>query len=172
MSLSRIEFIGRLTAKPEVRTVSINGEQTKVAQFSVAVDEDYGKEVDYYDVVAWRGLAENVEKYLDKGRLVFVEGRLKIRTYEKDINGTPVKMRAHEVRANKVQFLDKPAEAPAQQQQGYQAPPQQPAYQGYPQQAGYPAQQPTYPPQQQGYPQQQQQQGYPQQAPYTTNPPF
>jgi single-strand DNA-binding protein len=107
MSLSRTEFIGRLTKDPEVKTIQINGQETQVANFTVAVDEDFGEGTDFYDVVAWRQLADNVGKFLGKGRLVYVEGRTKQRTYPITKDGVEFTGRAIEVRANKVQFLDK-----------------------------------------------------------------
>lgn len=128
MSLSKHSFIGRLTKDPEVKVIQINGEQVSVANFTVAVDEDGGsKDSDFYDVVAWRGLAENVGKFLTKGRLVYVEGRPKKRSYDKDVNGTTVKMYVQETRANVVQFLDRGDQATS----GQQAPQTQPQTQTY-----------------------------------------
>lgn len=107
MSLSKTSFIGRLTKDPETKQIPVNGEQQTVANFSVAVDEDFGDQTDFYDVVAWRKTAENVARFLGKGRLVYVEGRLKIRSYTKNINGEEVTFKAPEIRADKVQFLDR-----------------------------------------------------------------
>lgn len=130
MSLSKHSFIGRLTKDPEVKQITINGDQVWVANFTVAVDEDGGsKDSDFYDVVAWRGLAENIGKFVKKGRLVYVEGRPKKRSYDKDVNGTAVKMYVQEVRANVVQFLDRGDQAPTGQQQQSQQQQQQPTQQ-------------------------------------------
>ena len=78
-----------------------------VARFSVAVDRPFAKEgqqdVDYVDCVAWRGLGETVAKFMAKGRLVAVAGRLQIRNYETQ-DGR--KGRAAEVVADEVRFLD------------------------------------------------------------------
>lgn len=120
MSLSRTEFIGRLTKDPEVKTIQINGQDTTVANFTVAVDEDFGEGTDFYDVVAWRQLADNVGKFLGKGRLVYVDGRTKVRSYPITKDGVEFTGRAVEVRANKVQFLDKAGDTG--QAQGGQAP--------------------------------------------------
>ena len=81
-------ILGRLGKIPEVRTMD-NG--TKVASFSVAVSESYkdkqGNRVEsteWINIVLWRGLAEVAEKYLKKGDLVYIEGKLKTRSWEKD----------------------------------------------------------------------------------------
>lgn len=104
MSLNRSVIIGRLTKDPELRTTS-NG--TPVTTFTVAVDRDRKnangeKETDFIPVVTWRGLAETCEKYLSKGKLAAVEGRLQIRSYE-DQKGT--KRTVAEIVADNVQFL-------------------------------------------------------------------
>lgn len=102
--LNRIVIIGRLTRDPELKSTS-NG--TAVATFTVAVDRDFKtqngeKETDFIPVVAWRGLAETCGRYLSKGKLVAVEGRLQIRTYEANDGG---KRTVAEIKANNVQFL-------------------------------------------------------------------
>jgi single-strand DNA-binding protein len=118
MSHSLHSFIGRTTDIPKV-TLTPGG--VKVANFSVACDRDIGEETDYHDVVAWRGLAETIEKYLGKGRLVFVEGRPQKRQYKVTRDGVEFTQNVTEVIATKVQFLDSPrtteSSAPAQQPQ-------------------------------------------------------
>lgn len=102
--LNRIVVIGRLTRDPELRSTS-NG--TAVATFSVAVDRNFSnnrgeKETDFIPVVVWRGLAETCGRYLSKGKLVAVEGRLQIRNYEgNDGNRRTIA----EIVADNVQFL-------------------------------------------------------------------
>lgn len=102
--LNRIVIIGRLTRDPELKSTS-NG--TAVATFTVAVDRDFKtqngkKETDFIPVVVWRAQAENCGRYLSKGKLVAVEGRLQIRTYEAN-DGS--KRTAAEIVANNVRFL-------------------------------------------------------------------
>ncbi len=102
--LNRIVVIGRLTRDPELRSTS-NG--VAVATFTVAVDRNFTnsrgeKETDFIPVVVWRGLAETCGRYLAKGRLVAVEGRLQIRTYEANDGG---KRTIAEIVADNVQFL-------------------------------------------------------------------
>ncbi len=102
--LNSIVVIGRLTRDPELKSTS-NG--TAVATFTVAVDRDFKtqngeKETDFIPVVVWRAQAENCGRYLSKGKLVAVEGRLQIRTYEAS-DGS--KRTAAEIVANNVRFL-------------------------------------------------------------------
>ena len=106
--INRIIAIGRTTKNPELR-ITQNG--TAVATFTIAVDRGFGdkKETDFIPVVVWKGLAENCGKYLEKGKLVGVDGRLQIRTYE-DSNGN--KKTIAEIVANDVQFLSPSNQAP------------------------------------------------------------
>lgn len=103
-SLNKVIFIGRLTRDPELRfTESGAG----LCQFTLAVDRPYkkrdgNKETDFINVVVWRKLAEICAKYLAKGQLAAVEGRLEIRSYT-NREGKP--RRAVQVVAENVQFL-------------------------------------------------------------------
>lgn len=111
MGLNRIIAIGRLTKKPELRTTP---QGTAVSTFTIAVDRNFGenRETDFIPVVVWKGLAESCAKHLDKGKLVGVDGRLQIRTYE-DSKGE--KRTVAEIVAADVQFLSpksEPAETP------------------------------------------------------------
>ena len=79
-------LVGNLGKDPEIRTLD-NG--VKVATFSIATTESYkdreGKRVDsteWHNVVLWRGLAEVAEKYLKKGNSIYVEGRIKTRSWD------------------------------------------------------------------------------------------
>ncbi|AEF95543.1 single-strand binding protein [Desulfotomaculum nigrificans CO-1-SRB] len=105
--LNKIILIGRLTRDPELRYTT-NG--TAVAKFSLAVDrpqfnKEKEKETDFIDVVVWSKLAEICANNLGKGRLVAVEGRLQIRSYD-DNQG--IRRKAAEVVAENVKFLDWP----------------------------------------------------------------
>lgn len=103
--LNKIILMGRLTRDPELRHTQ-NG--TAVVSFSLAVDRDYKdqsgeRETDFIDIVAWRGTAEFVSRYFDKGRMAVVEGRLQVRTWmDNDGNNR----RSHEVLASSVYFGD------------------------------------------------------------------
>lgn len=75
--MNKVILIGRLTAKPELRYTNSN---IAFTNFSLAVDrqpkEDGTKEADFIEIRVWRKQAENVCKYLDKGSLVAIEGRI------------------------------------------------------------------------------------------------
>ena len=101
--LNRIILIGRLTRDPELKYTP---QGTAVATFTLAVNRKFNKdETDFIDIVVWRGQAENVAQFLNKGRLAAVEGRLQIRSYETQ-DGQ--KRRVAEVVADDVRFLEKP----------------------------------------------------------------
>lgn len=105
--MNKAILIGRLTADPNLRYTQ-NG--TPVATFTLAVDKPFAGEdgkrgADFIDIVAWRKLAEVVAQNITKGRLVAVEGRLQIRSYN-DQNG--IRRKVAEVIANEVKFLDRP----------------------------------------------------------------
>ena len=81
--LNRITIQGRVVKKPEMR-VTQSGKP--VASFTLAVERDYvaqgqERETDFLDVVAWNQKAEVAGKYLDKGSMAVVDGRLQIRTW-------------------------------------------------------------------------------------------
>lgn len=107
--LNKIILIGRLTRDPELKHTP-NG--VAVTKFTIAVDRQFSKdkEVDYIDIVTWQKLAEICSNQLSKGRLVAVEGRLQIRSYE-DNQGN--KRKAAEVVADPVKFLDYPKDGQA-----------------------------------------------------------
>ena len=103
--LNRVVLIGHLTKDPELRTTSNN---VSVTSFTIAVDRNFNnqqgeKETDFIPVVAWRKLADTCAKYLAKGRLVAVSGRMQVRSYE----GKDGKRYITEVVADEVQFLEK-----------------------------------------------------------------
>lgn len=110
MSYSEHAFIGRLTKDPDIREVSIKGEATKVANFTVACDRKVGNEADFYNVVAWRQLAATVERYLSSGRLVLVKGRPQNRRYDVTKDGVTFTQNVTEIIAEEIQFLDKPSD--------------------------------------------------------------
>jgi len=109
---NRIILIGRLTRDPELRYVPSGA---PVASFTLAVDRPFrdqqgNRETDFIDIVAWRKLAEQVSQYMSKGRMVAVEGRLQIRSYETQ-DGQ--KRKVAEVVADGIRFLDRGKPAPA-----------------------------------------------------------
>ena len=104
--MNKAILIGRLTRDPELRYTSSN---RAVCQFSVAIDRPYTnqttgqREADFINIVAWDKTAENVGKYMTKGRLIAVEGRIQTRNYE---NNEGRRVYVTEVLANNVQFLE------------------------------------------------------------------
>lgn len=102
--LNKSIVIGRLVRDPDIRST---GKGIPVASFTIACERDFKnaqgeKEVDFLNIVVWRGLAETCGRYLAKGKLVAVEGRLQIRTYEAN-DGS--KRTIAEIVADNVQFL-------------------------------------------------------------------
>lgn len=103
--MNQVVLIGRLTRDPEIRYTS--GSQTAVGSFSLAIDRPPNKDGEYQTdfprVIVFGRQAENCEKYLKKGRMVAVEGRLQTGSY-KNKNGDTVY--TTDVAANRVEFID------------------------------------------------------------------
>ena len=102
--MNKVILIGRLTADPELRYTP-SGVPT--CSFRLAVDRPFTsqngeREADFINIVVWRAQAENVAKYMSKGRQVAVEGRLQDRTYD-DQDGR--RQWISEVVADRVEFL-------------------------------------------------------------------
>ena len=104
--MNKAILIGRLTRNPELRYTSSN---RAVCQFTVAIDRPFTnqstgqREADFINVVAWDKTGENIGKYMTKGRLIAVEGRIQTRNYE---NNEGRKVYVTEVIASNVQFLE------------------------------------------------------------------
>lgn len=125
--MNKIFIVGNLTRDPELRTTQSG---VSVCSFTVAVNKRLGAdakhpEADYFRVTAWRGLGENCNKFLAKGRKVAVTGAVSVSTYEgKD--GTKATL---EVTADDVEFLSPKGEAsenayaPKQQSKNIELPP-------------------------------------------------
>jgi single-strand DNA-binding protein len=113
-SVNKVILLGNLGRDPEVRHFE-NG--AVVASFSVATSESFSdaqtgerREItDWHDVVAWRGLALVAEKILTKGARVYVEGKLKKRSYQ-DKEG--LSKTVFEVVAEELILLSKPEVKP------------------------------------------------------------
>jgi len=104
--LNKVILIGRLTRDPEVRYTQSG---KAVTTFDIAVDRAVAnaqgqRETDFIPIVTWGKLAETCGNYLNKGRLVAVDGRLQIRSYETQEGQ---KRRVAEVVAENVRFLDR-----------------------------------------------------------------
>ena len=102
--MNRFECIGRLTRDPELTTTP-NG--VSICKFTIAVNrkikENNDQETDFFNVVAWRTLGENINKYCKKGRKVFLAGQLQNRSWDKQ-DGT--KGYTIDINATECEFLD------------------------------------------------------------------
>jgi len=83
--INKVILVGHLGKDPEVR--HLDGGVT-VASFPLATSETYNKDgkrveqTEWHNIVLWRGLAEVASKYLQKGKLVYIEGKLRTRSFE------------------------------------------------------------------------------------------
>lgn len=86
-SVNKVILIGNLGKDPEVRHLESG---VAVANFSIATSESFKDrntgekktQTDWHNIVMWRGLAEVAEKYLKKGSSVYIEGKLKTRSWD------------------------------------------------------------------------------------------
>jgi single-strand DNA-binding protein len=108
LQLNRVMLAGNLTRDPEVRMI---GGDRSVASFSLAINRRYKgqdgelkEEVTFVDCEAWGRTAELVGQYLVKGRACFIEGRLRLDSWDDKKDGT--KRSKLKVVADNVQFLD------------------------------------------------------------------
>lgn len=83
--LNKVQLIGRLGQDPEVRTLNTG---VKFSTFSLATSESYkdksGQKVEkteWHNIVVWKQLADIVERYLNKGDLVYVEGKIETKKF-------------------------------------------------------------------------------------------
>lgn len=102
--MNKVILVGNLTRDPEL-TETPTG--VAVCRFAIAVSRDYAsadgtRETDFFNIVVWRGRAENCGKYLKKGNKVAIVGSLQTRSYE-DKDG--IKRNVTDVIANEVEFL-------------------------------------------------------------------
>ena len=107
--LNKATLIGNLGKDPEIST--LEGGLT-VAKFTIATNESYKDAqgniqtvTDWHNVVAWRNLAEIAGKYLHKGSHIYLEGKIKTRSYEDKDN---IKRYTTDIVADSFIMLDKP----------------------------------------------------------------
>jgi single-strand DNA-binding protein len=113
VSVNRIIIIGNLGSEPEMRFTP-NGRP--VTSFSTATNRRYTtsegerrEETEWFTVVTWGRLAEQCNQFLSKGRLVYVEGRLRSHSWE---GQDGQKRYRNEIVADRVSFLDRQSSAP------------------------------------------------------------
>lgn len=102
--INRVVLVGRITRDPELRYTQSN---IAVVSFTLAVnrmfaDQSGERQADFIQCVVWRKQAENLARYVSKGALLGVEGRIQTRTYESD-QGTRY---ITEIVCDSVQFLE------------------------------------------------------------------
>ena len=139
MSLNKVMLIGNVGRDPEVRYLDGNspqgGQGTKVATFTLATTERYRdrsgelrENTEWHNIVAWRQSADVAERFVRKGTQLYIEGRLRTRSYT---DQTGVKKYTTEITVDNLQLLgrrDGTPEDAAAPQPAYQRP-AQPAYQ-------------------------------------------
>jgi single-strand DNA-binding protein len=112
MSINKAILIGNVGKDPEVKTIDTG---RKVANFTLATTErgytlQNGTQVpertEWHNVIAWNGLAEILEKYVNKGSQLYVEGKITSRSWEKD----GIKHYRTEIVADSIQMLGRKPE--------------------------------------------------------------
>jgi single-strand DNA-binding protein len=147
MALNKVLLIGNVGKDPEIRHLQGGA---SVATITLATSERYRDRngetrelTEWHTIIAWRQLADLAENYIRKGSQIYVEGKIRSRSWD-DQNGQ--KRYVTEIQADTIQLLGRRSDNPAANQQ----PPQQPNYGG-----GYNAPAPQQqPPQQQFQPHQ------------------
>ena len=137
-------LIGNVGRDPEVRYLEGNA---KVATFTLATSERFKdrngelrENTEWHNIVAWRANADVAEKFIHKGTQIYVEGRLRTRSYTDQAG---VKKFTTEIQADTIQLLGRRPDADgAPQQGGYQQHPAQPQGYSAPQPQSYAAPQP------------------------------
>lgn len=105
--INKVYLIGRVGRDPEIKTLSSGA---TIATFSLATSEKWtdketgekNEKTEWHRCTAWRKLAEIISQYVAKGSLIYVEGKLQTRSWEKDGE----KRYATEILVNNMQMLD------------------------------------------------------------------
>ena len=125
MSLNKVMLIGNVGRDPEVRYLDGNSGNAKVATFTLATTERYRdrngetrENTEWHNIVAWRGNADVAERFIKKGTQVYIEGRLRTRSWD---DQTGNKRYTTEIIVDNLQLLGKKSDNPGGQG-GYQAP--------------------------------------------------
>ena len=117
MSLNKVMLIGNIGRDPEVKTLDGSNGSQKVATFTLATGEKYKdrngelrENTEWHNIVAWRNLADICEKYIRKGMQVYIEGRIRTRSWQDKDGDTRY---TTEIMADNLQMLGKKEEKPA-----------------------------------------------------------
>ena len=123
MNLNKVTIAGRLTRDPEIRYTP---KGTAVAELGVAINRSYTlesgerkEETTFLDAVAWGRTAENVGKWFEKGREIYLEGRLQLDTWNDKATGQ--KRSKLKLVAETFQFVGGKAKSETNQRQGVTA---------------------------------------------------
>lgn len=113
--MNKVLIVGRLVRNPDIHTTNSG---VKYARFTIAVDRPFvsasnAQNADFIPVVAWRNQVDFIEKYLSKGSLVAVEGRLSSNTY---VNAENKNVTSYDVHADRVSGLESKAQAESRAQ--------------------------------------------------------
>lgn len=102
MSVNKVILVGNVGQTPQVRTVGEN----KVANFNLATTERFKdrEETEWHSIAVWGKLAEVIEKYVDKGTQLYVEGRIKTERFKAQDGSDRTMVRIY---ASSVQLLGK-----------------------------------------------------------------
>ncbi|NWN45671.1 single-stranded DNA-binding protein [Candidatus Phytoplasma pruni] len=103
--INRAVLVGRITKDPELRFV--NGD-IPLVRFNLAVNRTFTnsegvRETDFIRCVVWNKQAENLAKYITKGALIGVEGKIRTSVFD---NGTDKKQFTTEIQCDSIQFLE------------------------------------------------------------------
>lgn len=125
MSVNKVVLIGNVGRDPDVKYFD-NG--SAVANFTLATTErgytaangtQIPDRTEWHNIVCWRGLAKVAEQFVRKGSLVYIEGKIRSRTYD-DTNG--VKRYVVEIYADNMELLSRKREGETGEAGGYTAP--------------------------------------------------
>lgn len=102
--MNKMLIIGNLTSDPVIREIAGPNGPLKVCNFDVAVNERRNgvEKTTYFRIAAWRALAESCQRYLAKGKKVYVSGPLTVRSYQAGDGSTRFSL---EIQANELEFL-------------------------------------------------------------------
>ena len=128
MSLNKAMLIGNVGRDPEVRYLDGKDGNAKVATFTLATTERYRdrngetrENTEWHNIVAWRSTADVVERFVKKGTQLFIEGRIRTRSWD---DQTGNKRYVTEIVADTLQLLGRRPDGQSPQG-GYQTPGQQ-----------------------------------------------
>ena len=120
---NQVTLFGNVTGEVKLSSFkTADGKERSVANYDIAVHGSNDR-TDFFRIASWGKQAENDAKYLKKGNLVMVQGDLQTGSYDKDVNGTKVKIPTLTVNAESVRYLQPQTAKTTTQQNGGQSEP-------------------------------------------------